>query len=151
MKCVVLLLSLLFTSFIDIEAFTSRTQKQSKRTHFAPGAAANSASNTSLFADKCSDSDTLSSLSEGNNNMTAADTMLFGRFKILANQVSSPVITSVSTLLCMLFVLRLIALLISSRKSDLSQNRALFCVGKSTASCPRTCACCVQSNCTIDG
>jgi bis(5'-adenosyl)-triphosphatase len=87
MKCGVLLLSLLFTSFIDIEAFTSRTQKQSKRTHFASGAAANSASNTSIFANKCSDSDTLSSQSEGNNNMTAADTMLFGRFKILANQI----------------------------------------------------------------
>ncbi|KAL7500536.1 hypothetical protein ACHAWT_008357 [Skeletonema menzelii] len=87
MKCGALLLlsSLLFTSFIVVEAFTSRTQQQSTRTHFVSEAEA-TASNASLFVNKCSDSDP-SSQSEGNSNMTDSDTMLFGRFKILASQI----------------------------------------------------------------
>eukprot|EP00984_Skeletonema_dohrnii_P021939 scaffold11067_cov118-Skeletonema_dohrnii-CCMP3373.AAC.9 len=85
MKCGVLLLSLLFTSFIDIEAFTSRTQKQATRSHSA--SAAKASSNTIQYANKRSDSETSSRSEGGNNNMTAADTMLFGRFKILASQI----------------------------------------------------------------
>jgi len=85
MKCGALLLSLLFTSFIDIEAFTSRTQNQATRTHSA--SAAKASSNTIQYANNCSDSETSSQSEEGNNNMTAADTMLFGRFKILASQI----------------------------------------------------------------
>ena len=85
MKCGALLLSLLFSSFIDIEAFTSRTQKQATRSHSE--SAAKASSNTIQYANKCSDSETSSQSGEGNNNMTAADTMLFGRFKILASQI----------------------------------------------------------------
>jgi bis(5'-adenosyl)-triphosphatase len=81
MKCGALLLTLLLTSFIDKEeAFISRTQKQATRTH--PASAAKAASNTIRYANECSDSDT-----EGNNNMTDTDTMLFGRFKILSSQI----------------------------------------------------------------
>lgn len=86
MKCGTLLLSLLFTYFIDIEAFfTSKPQKRATRTHSASAATAAS-SNTIQYANKCSDSE-IASQSEGSYNMTAADTMLFGRFKILASQV----------------------------------------------------------------
>jgi len=85
MKCGALLLSLLFSSFIDIEAFTSRTQKQATLSHSE--SAAKASSNTIQYANKCSDSETSSQSEEGNNNMTAADTMLFGRFKIFASQI----------------------------------------------------------------
>mmetsp|Transcript_4279 Transcript_4279/g.7357 ORF Transcript_4279/g.7357 Transcript_4279/m.7357 type:complete len:235 (-) Transcript_4279:1548-2252(-) len=85
MKCGALLLSLFFSSFIDIEAFTSRTQKQATRSHSE--SAAKASSNTIQYANRCSDPETSSQSEEGNNNMTAADTMLFGRFKILASQI----------------------------------------------------------------
>mmetsp|Transcript_3374 Transcript_3374/g.4878 ORF Transcript_3374/g.4878 Transcript_3374/m.4878 type:complete len:231 (-) Transcript_3374:30-722(-) len=84
MKCGTLLLSLLFTYFIDIEAFfTSKPQKRATRTHSASAATAAS-SNTIQYANKCSDSEIAS---QSEDNMTAADTLLFGRFKILASQV----------------------------------------------------------------
>ena len=86
MKFGVLLLSFLFTSVIDIEAFfTSRPQKQATRTHSASAATAAS-SNTIQYANKSSGLE-ISSQTEESYNMTAADTMLFGRFKILASQV----------------------------------------------------------------
>ena len=86
MKCgALLLLSLLFTTFIDTEAFISRTQMQATRTHSTFAAKSKSSSNT-IQASK-SDSGTSLEIEGNNNNMTDVDTMLFGRFKILASQI----------------------------------------------------------------